>query len=283
MRKVVKTLLALMFTMLMAISMAHALEIGPAPTSTMLNGDGTFAVSSSSVSSLACGSGCAGGTVYYPTTAGQYGVIAVCPGYTGTRSSIAWCARRVATYCFVTIAMNTRSTLDYPSSRATQLAATLRYLINSSSSTIRSRIRTADRGVAGHSMGGGGTLIASADDSTLRVGVPMTPWNTYTSFSSVRVPQMIFGADGDTIAPYASHARPFYNSIALAEKAYALLNSATHFTPNSTDQRIGRYGVAFAKRFVDGDTRYNEFLCGASHTAYATSSRFDTFLNTCPY
>ena len=279
--KVLKTLLSTIFTMLVAVSLAHALEIGPAPTSTMLNGDGTFVVSSSSVSSSVSGFG--GGTIYYPKTAGSYGVIAVCPGYTGTSSTISWFARRLATFGFVTIAMNTNSTLDQPASRATQLAAALQYTIKSSSSTVRSRIRAADRGVAGHSMGGGGTLIASQNDSTIRVGIPMTPWNTSTNFSKVRVPQMIFGADGDTIAPYASHARPFYNSISQAKKAYALLNGATHMVPTSTDQRIGRYGVAFAKRFVDGDTRYNEFLCGASHTAYATSSRFDTFLNTCPY
>ncbi|MEE9935581.1 MAG: hypothetical protein K4445_07690 [Deltaproteobacteria bacterium] len=274
-------LLSAIFTVLLAVSMTYAVEIGPAPTSTLLNGDGPFAVSTDSVSSLVTGFG--GGTIYYPTTSGQYAAVAVCPGFTGTSSSISWFARRLATHGFVTIAMNTNTIYDYPSSRATQLAAALRYLLNSSSSTIRARIRTADRAVAGHSMGGGGTLIASANDSTLRAGIPLTPWNTYTSFSSVRVPQMIFGADGDTIAPYASHARPFYNSLSYPEKAYALLNVATHFTPNSTDQRIGRYGVAFAKRFVDGDTRYTPFLCGAEHTAYATSSRFDTYLSTCPY
>ncbi|MBP7765893.1 MAG: hypothetical protein KA113_11970 [Syntrophaceae bacterium] len=279
--KVWKMLLSAIFTVLLAVSMTYAVEIGPAPTSTLLNGDGPFAVSTDSVSSLVTGFG--GGTIYYPTTSGQYAAVAVCPGFTGTSSSISWFARRLATHGFVTIAMNTNTIYDYPSSRATQLAAALRYLLNSSSSTIRARIRTADRAVAGHSMGGGGTLIASANDSTLRAGIPLTPWNTYTSFSSVRVPQMIFGADGDTIAPYASHARPFYNSLSYPEKAYALLNGATHFTPNSTDQRIGRYGVAFAKRFVDGDTRYTPFLCGAEHTAYATSSRFDTYLSTCPY
>jgi len=279
--KVWSMLLSSILTMLMAVSLAMAVEIRPNPTSTLLNGDGPFAISSSSVSSLVSGFG--GGTIYYPTTAGQYGAIAVCPGFTGTSSSISWFARRLATHGFVTIAMNTNTIYDYPSSRATQLAAALRYMLSSSSSTIRARIRTADRGGAGHSMGGGGTLIASADDSTLRVGIPMTPWNTYTSFSSVRVPQMIFGADGDTIAPYASHARPFYNSLTYPERAYALLNGAAHFTPNSTDQRIGRYGVAFAKRFVDGDTRYNPFLCGSEHTAYATSSRFDTYLSSCQY
>ena len=279
--KVVKTLLVLGCTILMAISVAQAVEIGPAPTSTLLNGDGPFAVSSSSVSSSVSGFG--GGTIYYPTTSGQYGAIAICPGYTASSSSISWFARRLSTHGFVTIAMNTNSRYDYPDSRATQLAAALRYLLNSSSSTIRSRIRSADRGVAGHSMGGGGTLRASENDSTLRVGIPLTPWHTDKTWGSVRVPQLIIGADGDTVASASSHARTFYNSLTYPEKAYALLNGASHFTPNSTDQRIGRYGVAFAKRFVDGDTRYTPFLCGSEHVAYATSSRFDTYLSTCPY
>lgn len=280
--KAVNTIIILALMIGLAFSSAQAVQIGPDPTSTLLNGDGPFSVSSTTVYSWQV-SGFGGGTIYYPTTAGSYGVIAVCPGFTGTSSSIAWFARRLATHGFVTMAMDTITIYDYPSSRATQLRAALNYMINSASSTVRSRIRSSDRGVAGHSMGGGGTLIASSQDSSLKVGIPLTPWNTYTNFSSVRVPQMIFAADGDTIAPPASHARPFYNSITQAEKAYALMNNATHFTPNTTDERIGRYGVAFAKRFVDGDTRYNPFLCGAEHTAYATSLRFDTYLSTCPY
>jgi predicted dienelactone hydrolase len=186
---------------------------------------------------------------------------------------------------FVTIAMDTNSTLDQPGSRATQLRAALNYVINSSSSTVRSRVNSSIRGVAGHSMGGGGTLIASADDSTLKVGVPMTPWNTSSlAFRSIRVPQMIFGADGDTIAAQGSHARPFYDAIPnTTKKAYALLNNASHFTPNSTDERIGRYGVAFAKRFAYGDTRFSTFLTGAEHNTYNTRTRFDTFLHTGPF
>jgi len=282
--KVLKSLLVLVFTMLMVVSLAYAVEIGPNPTSTMLNRDGSFSVSSSSVSSTACGRGCAGGTVYYPSTSGQYAVIAVCPGFSNSKSAIAWFARRLATHGFVTIAMNTNSRFDFPDSRATQLAAALNYLLNSSSSTIRSRIRTADRGVAGHSMGGGGTLRASERDSNLKVGIPLTPWHTDKTWGSLSVPQMIFGGSSDSVAPVRSHALAFYNSIpSTTKKAYALLNNASHFTPNSTDERIGRYGVAFAKRFVDGDTRYEPFLCGAEHSTYATSWKFDTYLSTCPY
>jgi len=281
--KVAKTVLALGITMLMAISLAHAVEIGPAPTSTSLNSDGSFAVSSASVSSSACGSGCAGGTVYYPNTAGSYGVIAVCPGFTNTSSAIAWFARRLATHGFVTIAMNTNSRFDFPASRATQLRAVLNYLVNSSSSTIRSRIRSADRAVSGYSMGGGGTLLASRDDSTLKTGVPMAPYNSGT-ISGVNVPQMIIGGSNDSIAPVSSMARPFYNNIpSTVKKALAVLNGASHLTFTSYDERAARYGTAFAKRFADGDTRYTPFLCGAEHTAYATSSRFTEYSSNCPY
>jgi dienelactone hydrolase len=277
--KSLKISLALGVSCMALTGMAQAQQIGPAPTSTSLNAtSGPFAVSTSNASGFLTGFG--GGTIYYPTTSGTYGVIAVCPGYTGTQSTIAWFARRMATHGFVTIAMDTNSIYDQPSSRATQLQAALRYVLNSSSSTVRSRINPNIRGVAGHSMGGGGTLIASADDPSLKVGVPLTPWNTSTlAFRNVTVPQMIFGADGDSIAPDASHARPFYDIIPTStSKAYARLNNASHFTPNSTDERMGRYGVAFAKRFAYGDTRYTTFLAGTEHNSYNTSSRFDTFL-----
>jgi triacylglycerol lipase len=278
--KIVKTVLALGFTILLAISVAQAVEIGPDPTSTLLNGDGPFAVTSTSASGA---SGFGGGTIYYPNEAGSYGVIAVCPGFTNTSSAISWFARRLATHGFVTIAMNTNSRFDQPDSRATQLRAAVNYMINSSPSAARSRIRAADRGVSGYSMGGGGTLLASSQDATLKVGISLAPYCSTKNFSSVSVPQMLFGGSSDSIASVSSHAQRFYDSITQAEKALAVLNGASHLSFTSLDQRDARYGVAFAKRFVDGDTRYNEFLCGAEHTAYATSARFTTYLSTCPY
>ena len=86
------------------------------------------------------------------------------------------------------------------------------------------------------------------------------------------------------MAPVAVHARPFYASLpATTFKAYAELNLATHFTPNSTNTPIGRYGVTWMKRFVDADTRYSPFLCGTPHTAYATALVFDRYSQNCPY
>ena len=257
-------------------------QIGPDPTSASLNATaGSFAVSTSTVT-LPRGFG--GGTIYYPTTAGRYGVVAISPGFTATQSSIAWLGRRLATHGLVVITMNTNTTLDQPASRATQLMAALNHVVNSASSTVRSRVDSTRLAVAGHSMGGGGALIAAEDNPTLKAALPLTPWNLSTSFTQVRVQTLIVGADGDTVASVAVHARPFYASLpASTFKAYAELNGATHFTPNSTSTPIGRYGVTWMKRFVDADTRYSPFLCGAAHSAYATALVFDRYNQNCPY
>ena len=162
--------------------------------------------------------------------------------------------------------------------------AALRYLTTNSNSTLRSRVDPNRLGVAGHSMGGGGTLMAARDNASLKAAVPMTPWSQTKSFSTVRVPTIIFGGENDTVAPVSSHSIPFYTSLpSTLDKAYAELNGASHFAPNSTNTPIGRYGVSWAKRFMDNDTRYDTFLCGAQHTAFATASVFSDYRSTCPY
>lgn len=253
-----------------------------APTSASLNAvAGPLSVSTSTVTAPR---GFGGGTIYYPTTQGRYGVVAISPGFTATQTSVAWLGRRLATHGFVVITLNTLTTLDQPASRANQLMAALNHVINSSSSAVKARIDASRLAVAGHSMGGGGALIAARDNPTLKASYPLTPWNTNSAFSTVRVPTMIIGADGDTIARVGTHARPFYAALpGTTLKAYGELNGATHFSPNSTNTPIGRYGVAWMKRFLDGDTRYSTFLCGTEQSRYATALVFDRFLQNCPY
>lgn len=265
-----------------AAAPASAQQTGPNPTSSSLNAtSGPFDVSSTSVFAPV---GFGGGTIYYPTTAGQYGVVAISPGFTATESSIAWLGRRMATHGFVVVTINTLTTLDQPASRATQLMAALNHVVNSASSAVRSRVDPNRRAVAGHSMGGGGALIAAENNPSLKAALPLTPWNLTTNFSDVRVPTLIVGADGDTVASAAIHARPFYASLSSSvSKAYAELNFASHFTPNTTNTPIGRYGVTWMKRFVDGDTRYSTFLCGAEHNAYNTALVFERYSQNCPY
>ena len=109
--------------------------------------------------------------------------------------------------------------------------------------------------------------------------VPLTPWNLDKTWGEVRTPTMIIGAENDSVASVGSHSIPFYNSIpSSAEKAYLELNGASHFAPNSTNTTIGVYSVAWLKRFVDDDTRYEQFLCPRP-----SSSAISDYRDTCPH
>lgn len=256
---------------------------GPNPTTSLLEASsGPYSISSDSVSSFVFGFG--GGTIYYPNQSGSYGVVAICPGFTAGGSTVAWLGRRIASHGFVTIVIDTNSIFDYPSSRASQLEAALEYVVEDASYSVRSRVDENRLAVAGHSMGGGGTLIAARNDSSLRAAYPMTPWNLESYFQGVSVPSMIIGAQLDTIASVSSHSIPFYNALSSSlDKAYAELRGASHFAPNTTNTMIGKYAVAWFKRFLDGDTRYSPFLCGTPNAVDRAGISFSDYRETCPY
>jgi predicted dienelactone hydrolase len=143
---------------------ASADEIGQAPTAANITGNGSFAVSQQSIPASVAGFG--GGIAYYPTTAGRYPVISISPGFTARWSSISWLGPRVASWGFVVVGIETNSTSDQPTSRGTQLLAALNWAVNTAPAAVRDRVDGSRRGVAGHSMGGGGTLSALSQDTS---------------------------------------------------------------------------------------------------------------------
>ncbi|MFD3803056.1 alpha/beta hydrolase family protein [Streptomyces sp. NPDC058611] len=237
-------------------------ERGPAPTvSSIEAARGSYAVSQTTVSSLSV-TGFGGGTVYYPTSTGDgtFGAVVISPGYTASQSSIAWLGPRLASQGFVVLTIDTLTTLDQPDSRGRQLLAALDYLTGRS--TVRTRIDSSRLGVMGHSMGGGGTLEAAKSRPSLQAAIPLTGWNLDKSWPEIQTPTLVIGADGDSIAPVATHSEPFYQSLpGSLDKAYLELNGATHFTPNTSNTTIAKYSVAWLKRFIDNDVRYEQFLC----------------------
>ncbi|MEU3606843.1 dienelactone hydrolase family protein [Streptomyces sp. NPDC035033] len=237
-------------------------ERGPAPTEASVEAArGPYAVAQTSVSSLAA-VGFGGGTIYYPTSTadGTFGAVAISPGFTATQSSVAWLGPRLASQGFVVFVIDTLTTLDQPDSRGRQLLAALDHLTQKS--PVRDRVDASRLGVMGHSMGGGGTLEAAKSRPSLKAAVPLTGWNTDKTWPEISTPTLVIGADGDTIAPVATHSEPFYESLpAGLDKAYLELNGASHFTPNTSDTTIAKYSIAWLKRFIDDDTRYEQFLC----------------------
>jgi predicted dienelactone hydrolase len=245
---------------------ASADEIGQAPTAANITGNGSFAVSQQSIPASVAGFG--GGIAYYPTTAGRYPVISISPGFTARWSSISWLGPRVASWGFVVVGIETNSTSDQPTSRGTQLLAALNWAVNSAPTAVRERADGSRRGVAGHSMGGGGTLSALSQDTTgnVKAGVPLAPWNTDKTWGEVNEPVLIVGGESDTIAPVSSHSIPFYNSLS-GSKAYVELNNASHFFPQSVNATTSRAMVSWFKRFLNGDARFTPFTCGFTGTA----------------
>ena len=275
------TALALVAGTAVAASPAQAdspYERGPDPTNSILEASrGPFGTASQDVSSLSV-SGFGGGTIYYPTdtSQGTFGAVAISPGFTARWSSISWLGPRIASHGFVVIGIETLTIYDQPDSRGRQLLAALDYL--TSRSSVRTRIDPNRLAVAGHSMGGGGSLEAARSRPTLQAAVPLAPWNGTKSWSTLRVPTAIIGGESDTIAPVASHSIPFYNSIpSSAEKSYLELNNASHFFPQTTNTPTGKHAVAWLKRFVDDDTRYDQFICPGP-----SGSAVSDYRNTCP-
>ncbi|MEU8611452.1 alpha/beta hydrolase [Actinoplanes sp. NPDC048791] len=258
---------------------ANPYERGPAPTVASIEATrGSFAIAQTAVARSSV-SGFGGGTIYYPTdtTAGTFGAVAVSPGFTASQSSVAWYGPRLASQGFVVITIDTLSVYDQPASRGTQLLAALDYLTRTSS--VRTRIDASRLGVMGHSMGGGGSLSASRTRPQLQASIPLTPYHSTKNWSSDTVPTLIIGAENDTVAPVASHSEPFYTSLpSSSDKAYLELNNASHSAPTSANVTIAKYSISWLKRFIDNDTRYEQFLCPAP-----SGSAIQEYRDTCPH
>jgi alpha-beta hydrolase superfamily lysophospholipase len=263
-------------------SVAGAVQHGPDPTVASLQAStGPYAISQTSVAD-ANTPGFGAATIYYPTTTaeGAFGGVAISPGFTETQSAISWLGPRLASNGFVVITFNTNSSLDSPATRGTELLAALDYLTGSSA--VKTRVDATHLAVMGHSMGGGATLEAAKARPSLKAAIGLAPWDTDKTWPEITTPALMVGAQNDTVAPPGQHAIPFYNSIpATTPKAYLELAGADHFATNSPNTTVGAEGVAWLKRFVDGDTRFSPFLCPSPSAAPAGA--VSQYLSNCPF
>jgi dienelactone hydrolase len=257
---------------------ANPFARGPAPSATTLNARGPFAITQVEVSGA--GQGFNNATVYYPndTSQGTFAAIAVSPGFLTPKALMQWAGPKFASHGFVVAVLETNTIIDIPGQRADQMQAALRFMTGASSpAAVRSRIDPNRLGAMGHSMGGGGALEVGDRNANPRVKavVGLEPWDI-GSFAGLDVPAMIIGAQNDFIAPVANHAEPFYTS-ATGEKQYVELAGADHLIGVSDQTIQSRSGLAWFKRYLDNDTRYNQFLCPPISGAGVSETR-----NTCP-
>jgi dienelactone hydrolase len=255
---------------------ANPYERGPAPTLASIQAArGPFATAELAVQNAQPGFG--GGRIYYPTdtSQGTFGAVAILPGFLSSWGDHQWLGHRLASQGFVVIGINTLGPFDQPPARGDQALAALDNLVRDP--RVSSRVDPTRLAVAGWSMGGGGSLNAAAKRPTLKAAIPYAPWETTKNWSQVRVPTLVIGGEGDTIAPETTHAEAFYASLG-GEKVYVELNDGGHLFPFFENVTQAQYMISWLKRWVDSDTRYDQFLCPGP----AAGGTINEYRNTCP-
>jgi dienelactone hydrolase len=252
---------------------------GPNPTATTLTARGNFATSQVD----ARGTGYNNVTICYPndTTQGRYAGVVVVPGFIATKALMMWACHKFASHGFVVPVMEPINTLDFPAPRADQAQAIIRHLSGTGApAAVQQRLDTSRWGIMGHSMGGGGALIAGREDNpAVGAVVALQPVDTLGSQALSTTPTMYIGATNDFIASVAAFAKPYYNQMALAEKFYFELAGQGHLVGIADNVLQSAGGIAWFKRWLDNDTRYNQFLC----PPYSGSGITPPSMSTCPF
>jgi len=196
----------------------------------------------------------------------------VAPGFTEAQNAISGWGQFLASHAFVVLTLDTNTGFDQPQQRADALMAAIGTLTQEnqrSGSPVAGKIDTTRFVIMGHSMGGGGTLIAAnTNSSKLKAAVPLTPWSSApNAFPNVTVPTLIVAGQNDAIAGANQHAFPFYQSIpGSTKKAYIELAGGDHFVANNpigatpASKAVARHGLSWIKLHADGDTRYRALL-----------------------
>jgi dienelactone hydrolase len=205
-------------------------------------------------------------TMWYPTSPEAkppFGCVAVVPGFVSPQSSIRNWGPFLASNGIVAITIGVPGS-DQPQQRAMSLMSALETCMGENTregSPIKGKLDKDHLGVAGWSMGGGGTLIAAANHPELKAGVSFAAWGP-TGGDKNKVPVLMFEATADALA--ASMSDGYYRATPdSTPKMLFEVQGSSHNVANDPANHegiIGKYGLSWFKVFLEGDERYRKFL-----------------------
>ncbi|SDI97012.1 Dienelactone hydrolase [Actinokineospora alba] len=211
------------------------------------------------------GSGFGGGTIYHPTgTDCTFGGVVAIAGLNQSAESIAWWGPRIASQGFVVLIANAKAGTEGPAQRVADFKAAFTYLTDASS--VKDQVDAGRLAAMGHSFGGGAALTLAEQLPSLKAIIPTSPSGltdpgSIDGYPKVTVPTLIVAMQNDELAPPAVMGKMYYNSIpAPTAKAYMEFAGAMHTVPTSPNTMIGKAMVSWLKRFVDADSRFDQFL-----------------------
>jgi dienelactone hydrolase len=236
--------------------------------------------------------------IYYPVGAtAPFAALSIVPGFTAPESSIADWGPFLASWGFVVMTFGTSDpttgasdTGILPPQRADALIdalTTIKGENTRSGSPLVGKLDLTRLGVAGWSMGGGGTLIAASAHPELKADFAMEPWNTSIAYQADTVPSLIFAGNSDGLAGPPMPEDEYMSIPASTPKilyeisngshyvSTSPTNSATDMAPDSASTgNVARFGLSWLKVYLECDTRFRQFLL----VKPADAVEFDTTL-----
>ncbi|HTB72505.1 MAG TPA: hypothetical protein VK762_04645 [Polyangiaceae bacterium] len=222
--------------------------------------------------------------IYYPVGAtAPYASIAIVPGFVSPESAIADWGPFLASWGFVVMTIGTSNpstgasdTSVLPPVREAALLdalTTIKGENTRSGSALSGKLDLSRLGVAGWSMGGGGTLLAANTTPSLKAVFAMEPWNPSTTYPMDTVPTLMFGGTSDGLAGPPMPDDQYTSIPSTTPKMLYVVTSGTHYvstspTNSSTDMapdsmstgNVARFGLSWLKVFMECDDRFRPFL-----------------------
>jgi dienelactone hydrolase len=244
---------------------------GPAPTAESAAKAGQYKVEKYS-DGVRNGPEYGGATIFYPTDAeAPFGMIVFCPGFLGTQASDAKWGPFFASHGIVFMNIDTNAPSDSVLARQKAEMDALESLKAEQTregSPLKGKLDLNRVSLMGWSMGSGGALLNGKKHPEIKAIVGLTNHSATAGGAEptrgLTVPTLLLAGTGDTATLGLAMSQPVYEVIPdTTPKLLYEVVGATHFDfndPAFLDGAPARFALSWEKVYLEGDTRYQQFL-----------------------